>query len=254
VPWENLTQVSIVDGTFSVTASHNVAGRFLMADAVRLEWLPPEITVTGNGNNVADGSSATAGNDTQFGTVITGAAPVAHTFTISNSGTGSLLLSGATTSDAPFSVTTLPAASVPAGGGSTSLGVTMGTGTVGVFAESVSFSTNDSDEGAFDFQVTGTVLDHADAEFVGGSANTLMLNFGQVKPNSGVLSLDYEIENVFADFRAGLDLDSILELVDTSGQFSTNATEFTNLAAGDAESFAASFDTTAHALGLYTVH
>jgi hypothetical protein len=242
VPWENLTQVSITDGTFSVTASNSQAGQFLMADAVRLEWLPPEIAVTGNGNNVADGSSATAGNGTQFGTVITGAAPVARTFTISNSGTGSLLLSGATTSAAPFTVTTSPAGSVAAGGGTTSLGVTMSTGAIGSFAESVSFSTNDSDEGLYNFQVTGAVLDHADAEFVDSLGNTLTLDFGIVHSGSGVQSLDYAIENIPAALRAALDLDSIVELSDSANAFSTDASPFSNLASGSSQEFALYFN------------
>ncbi len=78
---------------------------------------------------------------------------------------------------------------------------------------------------------TLTVLDHAAAAFVGGGG-TLDLNFGTLQAGSGTQSLQFQIENLPAAYRARLDLDSIMALSDPGGVFSTDATTFTNLAPG----------------------
>ena len=78
---------------------------------------------------------------------------------------------------------------------------------------------------------TLTVLDHAAAAFAGGST-TLNLDFGTLQLGSGTHDLQFQIENLFATYRAGLDLDSVTELSDPVGVFSTDAGPFTDLAPG----------------------
>ncbi len=76
-----------------------------------------------------------------------------------------------------------------------------------------------------------TVLDHAAAAFANGGT-TLSLDFGNVELGSGTHALQFQIENLFATYRAGLDLDSVTVLSDPLGVFSTNAAPFTDLAPG----------------------
>jgi hypothetical protein len=80
---------------------------------------------------------------------------------------------------------------------------------------------------------TLTVLDHAAAAFANGSG-TLNLNFGTVHQSSGTQSLQYQIENLPAAYRAGLALESVTALSDPGGIFSTDAMSFafTDLPAG----------------------
>jgi autotransporter-associated beta strand protein len=78
--------------------------------------------------------------------------------------------------------------------------------------------------------VSVTVLDHAAAAFANGSG-TLNLSFGTVQ--RGTRSAPFQIENLSAAYRAGLDLESVTELSDPSGFFSISPTSFTDLAAGD---------------------
>ena len=78
---------------------------------------------------------------------------------------------------------------------------------------------------------TLTVLDHAAAAFSNGGT-VLNLNFGTLQVGSGTQSLQFQIENLPAAYRAALDLDSVMVLSDPKGVFSTDATTFTHLAPG----------------------
>ena len=77
---------------------------------------------------------------------------------------------------------------------------------------------------------TLTILDHAAAAFA-DSSTVLNLDFGMIPLNSGTHSLHYQIRNLPATYRAALDLDSVTEVSDAGGVFSTGAA-FTNLAPG----------------------
>ena len=76
-----------------------------------------------------------------------------------------------------------------------------------------------------------TVLDHAAAAFADGST-VLNLDFGSLQVGSGTQSLQFQIENLPAQYRAGLDLDSVTALSDPGGVFTTDATPFSDLPAG----------------------
>ena len=79
--------------------------------------------------------------------------------------------------------------------------------------------------------VTITVLDHAAAAFADGSG-TLNLSFGTVHRGSGTQSLQYQIENLSAAYRAGLDLDSVTKVSDPAAVFSTDAASFADIVPG----------------------
>ena len=76
-----------------------------------------------------------------------------------------------------------------------------------------------------------TVLDHAAAAFAGGGG-TLNLNFGTLQLGSGTQDLQFQIQNLPAAYRAGLALESVMAISDPDGVFSTDATPFADLPAG----------------------
>lgn len=122
-------------------------------------WLPagtgvtaPEMDVTRSGAAVADGST-----DSVIGT----AASVATTLTYSltNSGTASLTVSGAPTvadqANATASIITYPVTNLSAGA-STTMVVSVTPTAAGAWSFTVSTSTNDSDENPYNWTVSGT--------------------------------------------------------------------------------------------------
>ncbi len=122
-------------------------------------FAPPEIVVSGNGVDVADGDSTPSpGDHTEFGGVdVTGTALI-RTFTISNAGLTPLILSAVTISGthaADFAVSAQPASSV-APGASTTFQVTFDPRAHGLRVATLSFVNNDIDESPFDFVIEGT--------------------------------------------------------------------------------------------------
>ena len=121
----------------------------------------PEIAVTGNGTNIVDGdSSPSSGDHTDFGSANPSGGTVSRTFTITNSGTDTLVLgsgavsvSGVNATD--FSVTAQPATSVAAGGGTTTFTVEFDPSITGAHSATLSIANNDVDESPFDFAVQG---------------------------------------------------------------------------------------------------
>ena len=99
-------------------------------------------------------------------------------------------------------------------------------------------------QSTFNQVVSVDVLDHANASFDGGTDDDeITVDFGTVTQGS-TQSTSRSVHNLVATtaFTAGLDLDSILEN-DPSGVFSTDLANFTNLAAGNSQSFTLNLDT-----------
>lgn len=116
----------------------------------------PEVAVSGNGQNIADGDSSPSTSDsTDFGSVVQGGAAISRTFRVSNSGGATLTTSGLTVPSG-FAVTDGLAGSIPPGGYD-DITIQLPTGTLGTFAGDVYFSTNDSDENPFNFGIAGAV-------------------------------------------------------------------------------------------------
>ena len=101
---------------------------------------------------------------------------------------------------------------------------------------------------------TAAAFDPSTAAFASNSSNTLSIDFGTLVQNTGVQSLGDAIFNALqtAGFTAGLDFDFLGGSGDTSILYTDLSDgEFTGLAAGNAYSFLASFDTNT-APGLYS--
>ncbi|MEQ1752031.1 MAG: HYR domain-containing protein, partial [Prosthecobacter sp.] len=124
----------------------------------------PEIAVTGNGNNIPDGSllaAASTTNATDFGSTPVQGGVVEITYTISNSGNAALDLTGGPSfvSVSPatdFSVTQQPTTPVAISGGTTTFKIAFNPTTVATTSATVTFANNDADEGSFDFVIKGT--------------------------------------------------------------------------------------------------
>lgn len=121
----------------------------------------PEVQLTGNGNPIADkDSTPSLGDHTDFGNA-SSATPTTHTFTISNTGSLPLALTGTPrvavtgANAADFIVTAQPADSV-AVGGSTTFSISFSPGGIGLRTATVSIASNDTDENPFTFSIQGT--------------------------------------------------------------------------------------------------
>ncbi len=132
----------------------------------------PEIAVNGKGVWIPDGdTSPDAADDTDFGSAPVAAGTVDHTFTIINTGTADLnltgtpkvLISGAHAAD--FTVTVQPTSPVASGGGTTTFTVRFDPSATGVRSATVSIANDDSNENPYDFAIQGTGVQGTTAVF-----------------------------------------------------------------------------------------
>jgi hypothetical protein len=120
----------------------------------------PEIELVGNSQVITDGDTVPSVSDhTEFGSVPTGGS-VVRTFTIRNTGSGTLNLTGTPrvqlTGSADFTVVAQPAGTVAAGGGTTTFQVQFTPGSAGLKMALVQIVSNDGDENPYDFTIQGT--------------------------------------------------------------------------------------------------
>lgn len=122
----------------------------------------PEMNVMGNSSSIADGDATPSSSDhTDFGNASVAGGTVSRTFTIENTGTAALTLSGTPkvsiggTHAADFTVTSQPAASVAASG-TTTFTISFDPSASGVRSATVSIANDDSDENPYDFSIQGT--------------------------------------------------------------------------------------------------
>ncbi|WP_299456679.1 LamG-like jellyroll fold domain-containing protein [uncultured Microscilla sp.] len=129
--------------------------------------LQPEINVKANGNDVLTGSTTINTTLNTFFPFTAIGSNVSQTFTLQNTGTGTLTMSSVTSSDANFTVSTL---SNLTGGNNTTFTITYAPTMSGMHTSTITINSNDCDEAAYTFQVRGT----------GASGNTNALDFDGV--------------------------------------------------------------------------
>jgi len=122
----------------------------------------PEMDVQGSSTSIADGDSTpSASDDTDFGSTEVSGGTVAHTFTIENTGTAALNLTGVPkveisgTHAGDFSVTSTPTSPVASSGGTTTFEITFDPSAAGVRTAGVSIDNNDTDENPYNFSIQG---------------------------------------------------------------------------------------------------
>ncbi|WP_207398094.1 choice-of-anchor D domain-containing protein [Bremerella alba] len=168
----------IDEGTFSfdVTAVANVVSA-------------PELTVLESGSSLQSGNSKVDfGNvsEHEFAT---------RTIEIRNDGTQTLTLdTGSIQVPSGYQVVTLPASSV-ASGSSTTLVLKLASTTLGDFSGAIQFTSNDSDESPFSFDVTGDVVAHVPDMSINDQytqeGNTATFTVTLSDTSSATISVDY---------------------------------------------------------------
>lgn len=145
----------------------------------------PEIAVSYNGNNVADGLSVpTTLTGTDFGSTPVAGGQVEQTFTIANSGTAILTVNSVSTTG-DFSVVTQPANNV-AIAGSTTFTIRFDPTATGVRTGTVSFTNNDGDESPFNFNIQGTGTGPQTFDLAGTAITNTPFNSGETYIYSAV--------------------------------------------------------------------
>lgn len=143
-------------GTFSIND-------FTFNGSVTATAPSPEINIQGNSTNITNSDvTPDAADHTDFGTVSTVSGTVVRMFTIQNTGTASLSLTGASpyvtisgTNASDFTVTAIPSNSIAASG-STTFQVTFDPSADGLRTASISVANDDSNENPYTFAIQGT--------------------------------------------------------------------------------------------------
>ena len=117
----------------------------------------------GNGASIQNNDATpSATDDTDFGGADVSSGTVSRTFTILNSGSAELNLTGSTivsisgSHASDFSVTTQPTSPVAASGGSTTFTIEFAPSAIGLRAATVSIANDDADENPYTFAIQGT--------------------------------------------------------------------------------------------------
>ncbi len=122
--------------------------------------LAAEINLLGNSVTIADGDAIpSVTDDTDFGSVAVSGGTVSHTFTIQNTGSLTLNLTGTPIVSIPtsdFAVTTQPSGTTIASGGSLTFTVEFNPTAVGTRTATISIANDDSDENPYNFSIQGT--------------------------------------------------------------------------------------------------
>jgi N-acetylneuraminic acid mutarotase len=154
-------------GTRSATLSiaNNDADENPYDFAIQGTGISPEMDVQGGSPlvSIVDGDTTPqAADDTDFGAALVAGGTVNHTFTIKNTGTANLDLTGTPkvsisgTHAADFSVTLQPTSPVASGGGTTTFTVRFNPSATGTRSATLSIANNDADENPYDFAIQGT--------------------------------------------------------------------------------------------------
>jgi hypothetical protein len=213
-----------------------------------------QITISG-GTPTGNGGST---RDVNLGSVLVGApVPAAQSFTLNKAGLDGtyydVTATGAATSSIngrfnAFANNTTGSRSINVGLNTTTAGAGLRSGTVTIDNLDVTnqggagVGANDAND---QFNVSLSVLDHANASFAGGGdLNSLTIDFGSLPVGSGFHTSPFSVFNLMATagFTAPLDLVSMASSGDTS-VLATNLSAFDNLTAGSGQNFLAAINT-----------
>ena len=177
--------------------------------------IEPEMDVTGNSVSISDGdASPSLADHTDFGNVDVVGATFDRVFTIANSGTDTLNLSGSPrvsiggTHAADFSVTVQPASSVASGGGSTTFTVRFSPSVSGLRTANLTIANDDRDENPYNFDIQGTgvepeiAIEGNGATIADGDATpsfTDNTDFGDVGIDGGTRQVVFTVTNTGTD-------------------------------------------------------
>lgn len=155
------------------------AGRAFVDNIVLTCASAPEINITGNSVSIADGDATpTTADHTDFGSTAVAGGTVVRTFTIQNTGSLGLSLTGSSpyvaisgANAADFSVTATPSSSIAAAG-STTFNVTFDPSVTGTRTATLTIANDDSDENPYNFDIQGTGTNSAASDIIASAGFT----------------------------------------------------------------------------------
>ena len=230
----------------------------------------PEIEISGAGTPIVDGDvTPDAADDTDFGNVALVGSTNPNTFTIRNSGSAALDLTGSPLVEitgahpGDFLVTTQPAVDpVPSGGGTTTFIITFDPTAVGLRTATVSVASDDSDENPYTFNIQGFSgpdmnVSGLGTEIVDGDTTPSLLDdtdFGAVNEASGSNANTFTITNPGADVLNISGSPRVVISGTNASDFTVTADAATTVAAhGGTETFTINFDPSGVGLRTATV-
>jgi hypothetical protein len=171
-----LTGVS--DGTYWLENIGDPTNRLMESDETNNTYLvkatvatglSPEINVVGNGQSIPNNDSAPSTSDgTDFGSVDVATDSLTRTFTIQNSGTGSLSLTGVPnvqiTGGSDFTVTLQPVSPVQIDNPITTFQITFKPSSAGLRTATVIIPSNDANESSYQFAIRGNGVPDTDGD------------------------------------------------------------------------------------------
>ncbi|MCR9242319.1 MAG: choice-of-anchor D domain-containing protein, partial [Rhodobiaceae bacterium] len=218
----------------------------------------PEINVTGNSRDITDGdTSASTLDHSFFGTVAHASGTLSRTFTIENTGTGTLTLgaNAATLSGthaADFTVTSQPATTV-AISGSTDVTVEFDPSALGTRSATLSIANDDADENPYTFAISGTGSGLPEINVTGNGQNIAdgdttpqaadHTDFGSIDINDGNIERIFTIENI-GDETLSLGSNSVSLSGPDAAEFSIFSQPFSSVSSGSSRTFRVRFDPT----------
>ncbi|MBI9040832.1 choice-of-anchor D domain-containing protein [Lutibacter sp.] len=219
--------------------------------------LVPEINLKGlGGNNINDGEAGTStAAGTDFGNV-TLPGTVVRTFTIQNTGTGPLLLTGVPivtiTGSSYFTVTAQPSSNTIAAGNSLTFQITFNPAVTGTALGIVNIYNNDSNESIYDFAIKGSAgvsgreidIQGNEVSIIDGDTTPSILDqtdFG-VTDATTPISMVYTVHN-FGD--SSLTINSVVSITGANSSLFSATPLNSSLAAGGVDWFVITFTPTA---------
>lgn len=172
-----LTGVS--DGTYWLENTGDPTNRLMESDetnntyrvqvTINTTGLSPEIDVIGNGQSIPNNDSTPSASDgTDFGSVDVINDALTRTFTIQNSGTGSLSLTGVPsvqiTGSSDFTVTLQPVSPVQVDNPTTTFRINFNPSSAGLKTATVIIPSNDANEGSYQFTIRGNGVPDTDGD------------------------------------------------------------------------------------------
>ena len=164
-------------------------GTLSQLQAFEIQSTTPSITVKDGSTTITKGQSTKI----SFGTANLGTASPGVTFTVSNTG-GGTLTTGSLTVPSGYSITNSLSSSIGAGSSDT-FTVAMSTSTAGTFSGNVSFTNNVSGQSPFTFPITGTVVDPtptapSNLQITGYTSNSVTMTWSDNSNNETSFEID----------------------------------------------------------------
>ncbi|WP_037299797.1 BspA family leucine-rich repeat surface protein [Runella limosa] len=252
--------LTVTSGTNYTVGSPSSATAPILNDDI------PDINIKGNNTPIADGSTTPSlTNFTDFGEQMVTTGMIERTFTIENTGSPYLLLtgdplvdiSGTHTND--FSVTTMPSSSIS--NVPTTFVVRFVPRAAGLRTATISIANNDPDENPYNFAIQGTgIIPAPEINVKGNSVNiasgdnspviTDHSDFGPASVTGGTVTRTFTIENIgTSDLVLGANPVSLTNLTD----FSITQPSLTTIPAGSSTTFTVTFDPTTAGLRAATI-